>query len=148
MKAEERRMFDGAPADETIKLEDLRVLVVEDSHEALMVIKNMLQDFGINQVFTAKDGKQALEFLGEWDNLVDVILCDWNMPNITGLQLLQQLRTVDPDIPFLMITGVADMVSVLEAKSLGVTSYIRKPFSKDELLSKLQVVVRLLAHRA
>ena len=141
-------MFDGAPADETIKLEDLRVLVVEDSHEALMVIKNMLQDYGINQVFTAKDGKQALEFLGEWDNLVDIILCDWNMPNITGLQLLQQLRTVDPDIPFLMITGVADMVSVLEAKSLGVTSYIRKPFSKDELLSKLQVVVRLLDHRA
>ena len=141
-------MFDGATEEATIKLEDLRVLVVEDSHEALMVIKNMLQDYGINQVFTAKDGKQALEFLGEWDNLVDIILCDWNMPNITGLQLLQQLRTVDPDIPFLMITGVADMVSVLEAKSLGVTSYIRKPFSKDELLRKLQVVLRLLAHRA
>lgn len=100
-------MSDGAVAEDTVKLEDLRVLVVEDNHEALMVIKNMLQDYDMNQVFTAKDGKQALEFLGEWDNLVDVILCDWNMPNMNGLQLLQQLRTVDPDIPFLMITGVA-----------------------------------------
>jgi CheY-like chemotaxis protein len=95
MKAEERRMFDGAPADETIKLEDLRVLVVEDSHEALMVIKNMLQDFGINQVFTAKDGKQALEFLGEWDNLVDVILCDWNRGRRHGLGARSQVARRD-----------------------------------------------------
>ena len=147
MEVKGPRMSDSDTMEFVIKLEDLRVLVVEDSHEALMVIKNMLQDFGMSQVFTAKDGKQALDFLGEWDNLVDIILADWNMPIMTGLELLQKVRTVNPDIPFLMLTGVADTVSVLEAKSLGVTSYIRKPFSKDELLRKLQVVVRLIAHR-
>lgn len=130
-------------------LSDLNILVVDDNIGSLNVIRNMLTDMGITQVFTAKDGMEALDFLGAFgDGMVNVILCDWRMPRLTGLEVLKQVRTCDPDLPFLMITGVADHGSVVEAKSFGVTGYIRKPFSADELRKKLGVVARVLAYRA
>ena len=129
-------------------LADLRVLVVEDNYQSMTLIKAMLRDFGMSQVYTAKDGKEALEFMGDCDDLIDLVLCDWNLPQMNGPELLQQIRTADPDLPFLMITGAADMQSVLDAKASGVSGYIRKPFSKEELQKKLNVMMRVLAHRA
>ena len=128
----------------TIELKDLRVLVVEDSFQTIALIRTMLSDFGITQIYTAKDGKEALDFLGTCDELIDVVMCDWNMPRMSGLEVLRQVRTVDPDMPFLMVTGAADPESVLAAKSNGVTAYIAKPFSANVLKKKLNVVARLL----
>ena len=130
-----------------IELKDLRVLVVEDSFQAVALIRGMLTDFGITQIYTAKDGKEALDFLGTCDELIDVVMCDWNMPRMSGLEVLRQVRTVDPDMPFLMVTGAADPDSVLAAKSNGVTAYIAKPFSANILKKKLNVVARLLSVR-
>lgn len=132
-----------------ITLEDLKILVVDDSLDTLNLIMSMLKDLGINQIFTAKDGKEALEFLGADDDgdLVNLILCDWNMPRMTGIELLSQVRTVDPTMPFVMITGSADMQSVREAKSHGVNGYIKKPFSARELQKKLSAMTRIIAHR-
>ena len=131
----------------TVELKDLRVLVVEDSFQAVALIRTMLSDFGITQIYTAKDGKEALDFLGTCDELIDVVMCDWNMPRMSGLEVLRQVRTVDPDMPFLMVTGAADPDSVLAAKSNGVTAYIAKPFSANVLKKKLNVVARLLSVR-
>ena len=131
----------------TIELKDLRVLVVEDSFQTIALIRTMLSDFGITQIYTAKDGKEALDFLGTCDELIDVVMCDWNMPRMSGLEVLRQVRTVDPDMPFLMVTGAADPDSVLAAKSNGVTAYIAKPFSANVLKKKLNVVARLLSVR-
>ena len=131
----------------TIELKDLRVLVVEDSFQTIALIRTMLTDFGITQIYTAKDGKEALDFLGTCDELIDVVMCDWNMPRMSGLEVLRQVRTVDPDMPFLMVTGAADPDSVLAAKSNGVTAYIAKPFSANVLKKKLNVVARLLSAR-
>jgi len=131
----------------TIELKDLRVLVVEDSFQTIALIRTMLSDFGITQIYTAKDGKEALDFLGTCDELIDVVMCDWNMPRMSGLEVLRQVRTVDPDMPFLMVTGAADPESVLAAKSNGVTAYIAKPFSANVLKKKLNVVARLLSVR-
>jgi two-component system chemotaxis response regulator CheY len=129
--------------------EKLKVLLVDDSFEALNLVRNMLKDMGLTQVFTAKNGVEALGFLGimDGDDGVDVILCDWNMPQMTGLEVLKQVRTCDADLPFLMITGNADHACVVEAKSYGVTGYIKKPFSSDELKKKLRLVQRILDHR-
>ena len=124
---------------------DLKVLVVEDNFQATTLIKGMLQDLGLNQVYTAKDGKEALDFLGACDDLVDVVLCDWKMPRMTGLELLQQIRTVDADMPFVMITAMADRDAVMAARSRGVTAYIRKPYSMEQIAKKLRVVARLVA---
>ncbi len=131
-------------------IEDLRVLLVDDSFEALTLIKNMLKDMGLTQVFTARDGTEALNFMGVYDDDdgVDVILCDWNMPRMSGLEVLKQIRTCDPDLPFIMVTGNAEHDAVVEARSLGITGYIKKPFSADQLMKKLTLVQRIVDHRA
>ncbi len=129
-------------------IRDLRVLVIDDSLEAVNLIRAMLQELGLNQVFVSKDGKDALDFLGACDDLVNVILCDWNMPRLSGIELLRQVRSVDPDFPFIMVTGAADLNLVKEARATGVTGYILKPFSARELEKKLRAVARLLAVRA
>lgn len=132
-----------------IDLSELSVLMVEDSFQALTLAKQMLQDLGLKQIVTARDGMEALRFLGAVDDegFVDIVLCDWNMPRMSGMELLRQIRTCDPDLPFLMITGMADYESVMEAKAYGVTGYLRKPFSAVQLGKKLTLVARLIAHR-
>ena len=66
---------------------------------------------------------------------------------MTGAQLLRQIRSVDPDMPFLMITGMADLHFVQEAKSFGVSGYLRKPFSRNDLQKKLSAMARIIAYR-
>jgi two-component system, chemotaxis family, chemotaxis protein CheY len=132
---------------ETAIFVGMRVLIVEDIFEAMNLLRTMLHDLGITQVFTAKDGKEALDFLGEFDEEIDLIICDWNMPRMTGLELLRQVRTVDPDTPFLMVTGISDRDSVVTAKSAGVTGYIVKPYSSVQLAKKLTAVKRFIDAR-
>lgn len=131
----------------TNPLGEMRVLAVEDNFTALNLLRSMLSDIGVNQVFTAKDGKEALEFLGAAEDMIDVVLCDWKMPRMSGLDLLQQVRTVNPDIPFVMVTGNADKESILAAKNVGVTSYIAKPYSSKHLEKKLRAIARIVALR-
>ena len=121
---------------------DLSVLVVDDEGSVTRLVRMMLTDLGVAQVFTAKDGREALDFLGDFDDMIDVIICDWNMPRVSGLNLLQQIRTVDPDVPFLMLTGRADADSVKAARDVGVTGYMLKPFSAEQLHAKLNTVAR------
>ena len=64
------------------------------------------------------------------------------MPRMSGIEFLRQLRTVDPDVPFLMVTGKADRTAVLEARNCGVTAYIRKPFLPLELETKLRIMTK------
>ena len=117
-------------------LPDLNVLVVDDENAVMRLIKMVLADFGVTQVFTAKNGAKALALLGSFDD-IDIIICDWNMPGMSGLNLLQQVRTVDREIPFIMLTGRADLSSVMEAKDFGVSDYLIKPFTPDKLEAKL-----------
>ncbi len=117
-------------------LPDLNVLVVDDENSVLRLIRMVLADFGVTQVFTAKDGAKALALLGSFDD-IDIVICDWNMPGMSGLGLLQQVRTVDRDIPFIMLTGRADLSSVMEARDFGVSDYLVKPFTPEKLEGKL-----------
>jgi two-component system chemotaxis response regulator CheY len=128
-----------------INLEKTKVLIVDDQADMRSMIRHMLAELGINQVFEASDGKQALGFIDDALDMIDVIICDWNMPNMTGVEVLRQLRSVNPDMPFLMVTGRRDIISVTEAKSSGVTAYISKPFSLDQLEAKLRAVVSRMA---
>lgn len=123
-------------------LEDLKVLIVEDQKDARLMLRNMLGGFGITQVFEASDGKEGLEFLDIAFDFVNLIICDWNMPNMSGVEFLRQIRTVDPAMPFLMVTGRSDMTSVMEAKTSGVTGYIRKPFSPVQMEAKLRIIMQ------
>ena len=118
-------------------LGDLKVLVVEDSPAAAKLLQMVLAGRGIHQTFIARDGKVAQDFLDAADDLVDLIICDWKMPRMSGLELLCQVRTVYPEMPFMMVTGNADLESARAAKKSGVDAYITKPFSARQVQSKL-----------
>jgi two-component system chemotaxis response regulator CheY len=121
-------------------LEKLKILVVDDQSDARSMVRGMLAEMGITQIFEASDGKEALSFADAAIDMIDVVICDWNMPKMTGIELLRQMRSVMPNLPFLMLTGRSDIDSVAEAKSCGVTAYIRKPFSPANLEIKLRVI--------
>lgn len=126
-------------------LENLRVLIVDDERSVVKMLRMMLANIGVTQIFTAKDGLEALAFLGECDDLVNTILCDWNMPRLDGLKLLQQVRSTSPDMAFVMVTGRATLEAVHDAKSYNVTAFIAKPFSQDEIRKKLEIVARSIS---
>jgi len=121
-------------------IKDLKILVVDDQLEVRAMIRNMLTELGITQIFEASDGKEAMVFTDNAMDMIDIVICDWNMPKMSGIDLLKQMRSVYPEVPFLMITGRSDVESVSMAKSSGVTAYIRKPFSPAHLEIKLRVI--------
>jgi len=123
------------------RLHFMKILVVDDNKDFRGMIKNMLLEMGITQVYEASNGREALGFVDVAPDLVDIIICDWNMPEMNGLSFLKQIRTVYPELPFLMVTGRSDFESVSTAKYSGVSAYIRKPFSPNQLEAKLRIIV-------
>lgn len=121
-------------------IKSLRILVVDDQMEVRSMLRGMLGELGITQIFEAGDGKEAMVFTDNAMDMIDVVICDWNMPKLSGIDLLRQMRSVYPSVPFLMITGRSDVESVSQAKASGVTAYIRKPFSPAHLEVKLRVI--------
>lgn len=120
----------------------LRVLLVEDQQESRQLLKGMLGELGVTQVYEASDGRIGLQFIDSAFDFVDLILCDWNMPAMTGIEFLRQVRSTGSSIPFMMITGRSDQGSVIEAKNFGVDGYIRKPYSSTQIEAKLRILVQ------
>jgi two-component system chemotaxis response regulator CheY len=140
-KEEARRMT-------MMKIEDMKVLAVDDNEAAKALLCEMLNDLGIEQVTTAEDGQAALEYLQACDEDPDVVLCDWNMPRMSGMDLAKTLQSVDPSLPFVMITGASAEDHQGEAKANGVTSFLVKPFTKEDLAKKLKIIARVAGLRA
>lgn len=122
-----------------MKMDNIKVLLVDDDRSVLFTVKAMLMDMGIRHIFEAQDGKVALDFIDASVKGVslDLILCDWNMPKKTGFEFLREVRQSYPRLPFLMITARADESSVQDAVHAGVSGYLRKPFSMYELKKKV-----------
>ena len=129
----------------TTSLADIKILVVEDEEDMRASIKEMLNELGVTQIFEAPSGEEALEFLYSSESFIDLVMCDWNMPGMEGIDVLKKLRSVKSDMPFLIVTGRSDMESVVEAKEAGVTAYIRKPFTPKQLEAKLRIVLYKMA---
>ena len=119
-----------------------KVLVVEDNDHARKLLRMILKDMGITQIFTAADGHAALRFLAETEAMVSCIVSDWNMPHMTGIQLLRQVRSAQPDTPFLMLTARNTKEAVQEARDAKVTAYLAKPFSPEQLERKIMALLR------
>jgi len=118
-----------------------KALVVDDSRTIRTIIKRILIDLGF-QVCEAGNGVEALKVMEAEKNQIDLVLADWNMPEMNGLDLLKQLRQ-DPELASLKVimvtteTELDNMVSALEA---GANEYVMKPFTKDILTEKLELV--------
>ncbi len=122
-----------------VNFETLKALIVDDQEDSRELLKEMLSQIGLVDVSESANGEEALRRIDEEDKFFDVVICDWNMPAMTGVELLRQIRAVHQDMPFLMVTGRQDMSSVVEAKESGVTAYIGKPFTIEQLEAKIRI---------
>ena len=118
----------------------LNVLVVDDEPQVMRTVREMLRDMGVEKTAPAKDGQEAVEIITGREDPFDLIIADWNMPRMSGLELLAQVRAADPNVAFLLLTGRADRDSVLEARDQGVSAYLRKPFSAEQLRTKMIIL--------
>ncbi|MGC8719167.1 MAG: response regulator [Thermodesulforhabdaceae bacterium] len=120
---------------------DMTVLVVDDFATMRRIIRNILRDLEFKKILEAEDGTAAVDILKT--QKVDLIISDWNMPKMTGLELLKWVRSNEDtkDIPFLMVTAEAQKENVIEAVKAKVSNYIVKPFTAQTLAEKIEKIV-------
>lgn len=119
----------------------LKFLVVDDFSTMRRIIKNLLNELGYHDIEEADDGTTALPLLRAGS--FDVLITDWNMPGLPGIELLRQVRA-DPKLsklPVLMLTAEAKREQIVEAAQAGVSGYVIKPFTAQTLAEKLDKVL-------
>lgn len=123
---------------------DIKILVVDDFSTMRRIIKNLLKELGLTNVVEADDGATALPILKSGG--IEFLITDWNMPNMTGIELLQHVRS-DPnlcDIPVLMVTAEAKREQIIAAAQAGVNGYVVKPFTAVTLKEKIDKIFERL----
>ena len=113
----------------------MKILLVDDSRTIRNIQKNVLKQLGHTDVLEAEDGVQALATFKEQPP--DLMLIDWNMPNMNGITLVGKIRELDTTIPLIMCTTEAEKSRILEAVKAGVNNYIVKPFTVEALQEKI-----------
>ncbi|MBI2568080.1 MAG: response regulator [Candidatus Schekmanbacteria bacterium] len=117
----------------------MKVLVVDDSLVMRRIVKNALKQIGLEDAVEATNGKEALSMLAQ--GKVDLILTDWNMPEMNGLEFVSKIRETDKTTPIIMVTTQAGREDVVEAVKAGVNNYIVKPFKPETLKEKIDAVL-------
>lgn len=119
----------------------IKILLVDDFATMRKVIRNLLKQVGFENIVEAEDGVIALKTLKS--QKIDLVVSDWNMPNMTGLELLKAVRA-DEELkatPFLMVTAEALQDNVIAAVKAGVSNYIVKPFTAETLNEKITKIL-------
>ena len=115
----------------------MKIMVVDDFSTMRRIVKNILKQLGYSNIDEAEDGVGALSKLKS--EPFDFIISDWNMPNMTGLDLLKSVRADDglKHIPFMLVTAEAKKENIIDAVKAGVNNYIVKPFTAEALKEKM-----------
>ena len=125
------------------KFDRLKILVVDDNAHMRKLVTTILQAFGVNQIQEAETGQRAWTVLREFNP--DVLVLDWVMENMSGLELVQMLRTnpqtPNPFVPVIMLTGHTSLDHVMQARDAGVNEFIAKPVSVKTMMSRLVSVI-------
>lgn len=121
---------------------NMRVLVVDDFSTMRRIVKNTLRQIGFTNIEEAEDGQKAYDRLTS--EKFDFVVSDWNMPNMTGIDLLRKVRATPQlkNLPFLMVTAEAKQENVVEAIKAGVSNYIVKPFTVATLQEKVSKIFK------
>ncbi len=120
---------------------NMNVLIVDDYKTMLRIIRNLLRQLGFVNIDEATDGSMALQMLRA--GTYGLVISDWNMEPMTGLQLLREVRA-DPKLkptPFIMVTAESKSENVIAAKEAGVSNYIVTPFTAETLKAKMVSVL-------
>ncbi|MGQ9365358.1 response regulator [Azospirillum sp. ST 5-10] len=128
-------------AERTRSIEDLGVLLVEDDSFTRKLVGRLLHDLHVKQLWEAGDGVAALDVLRKQGRAVDVVICDLEMPRMSGLDLLHALRTSTGNplagLPVVVLTAHSEADTVRRAISYGISGYLVKPVSKTDLVKRL-----------
>lgn len=122
----------------------MNVLVVDDFLTMRRILKNILKQVGFSNLYEAEDGSQALEVIKSGNPKINLVIADWNMPKMTGIELLKIIRADESTkaMPVIMVTAEAQKSRVLEAVQAGVSNYIVKPFTAETVKAKLDQVFK------
>lgn len=120
----------------------IKILIIDDFATMRRILKNILKQLGFKNLVEADDGTTALDVLES--QKIDLIISDWNMPKMTGLELLKKVRasTEYKKTPFLMVTAEAQKQNVIEAVQAGVSNYVVKPFTAEAISDKLEKILK------
>jgi len=113
----------------------MKILLVDDSRTIRSIQRKSLAGIGMTDVTEAADGLEALASIKA--ERPDLILVDWNMPNMDGIALVRKVRETDKALPMIMVTTEAEKSSVMEALKAGVNNYVVKPFTANTLAEKI-----------
>lgn len=125
-------------------MEDTKFLVVDDFSTMRRIVRNLLKELGFTNVQEAEDGVEALSMLRSGD--FEFVVSDWNMPNMTGIELLRNIRADAKlkHLPVLMVTAEAKKENIIEAAQAGASGYIVKPFTAATLDEKLKKIFKTM----
>jgi two-component system chemotaxis response regulator CheY len=120
----------------------MKVLVVDDFATMRKIVRNILKQIGFEDISEAEDGNAALRLIK--NEQVGLVVTDWNMPNMSGIDLLREIRQnpQTADIPVLMVTAEGLKDNVLEAVKAGVNNYVVKPFTAEVLQEKIETIFK------
>jgi len=123
----------------------MRVLVVDDFATMRKIVRNILKQIGFEDIIEAEDGTAALQLIK--NDKVGLVVTDWNMPNMTGLDLLREIRQnpQTSNLPVLMVTAEGLKENVMEAVKAGVSNYVVKPFTAEVLQEKIETIFKKMA---
>jgi two-component system chemotaxis response regulator CheY len=119
---------------------NIRIMIVDDFATMRRIVKNILIQLGFKNFLEADDGSTAWDLLQKEE--VNLIVSDWNMPKMTGIELLKKVRADDRfvNLPFLMVTAEAQKENIIEAVKARVSNYIVKPFTPETLSEKIEKI--------
>lgn len=120
---------------------NMNILIVDDYKTMLRIIKNLLKQLGFSNIDEAADGSEAFKTFQNKE--YGLVISDWNMEPMSGLDLLKQVRggAKNKDVPFIMVTAESKTENVIAAKEAGVSNYIVKPFNAETLKMKISSVI-------
>lgn len=119
----------------------MKLLLVDDSRTMRNIQKNVLRALGEHEITEAGDGMEALTAIASAKGPFDLMLFDWNMPNMDGLTLAKRVRDKDKTTPIIMVTTEAEKERIIEAIKAGVNNYVIKPFTPDALLDRVKTTM-------
>lgn len=125
----------------------MKVLLVDDSRTMRSIWKRVITSMGDNPTVEASDGQEALDAIAQHGPF-DLMLLDWNMPNMDGFTLLQKVRETDKSTPIMMVTTEAEKPRIIDAIKAGANNYVIKPFTPDTLQQKIEETIKKVAQTA
>ncbi|TFF13319.1 response regulator [Pseudomonas sp. BCA14] len=125
---------------------NMKILIVDDFSTMRRIIKNLLRDLGFTNTIEADDGLTAIPILNS--GAIDFLVTDWNMPGMTGIELLRHVRADEKlrSLPVLMVTAEAKREQIIEAAQAGVNGYVVKPFTALALKEKIEKIFERIGH--